>query len=1004
VNVCRSLVGFFFFLSAAGCVFAANEPPAFSRRVWQSADGLPEDFVQALARTGDGYLWIGTSGGLVKFDGVRFTLFNRENQAALHDDSIYALLSGRDGSLWIGTEGGGLVRYLRGEFHAFGSGEGLTSGFVRVLYEDHAGTLWVGTDNGLFRMEQGRLVRVDGQNGIPQMMVHAISEDGHGNLLFGGEGMLVLGSHGAAYFASKESAADNSVRTIVRTSDGTIWVGTISGLRKLENWNGGNTFLVPRILNGNVCVMLESHTRDFWVGTYGTGVFLYRGGKMQQFSAPVLPHNNVLSLLDDGEGDIWIGTQGGLLRLSPSAAVTANTADGTPQSINTIYQDPSGTLFVAALNGRLYRVTNQMLTGVDLPPGAQGLPVRNVFRDSTGALWMGTDGQGALRISDAGSGRLANSPMVRFSRNDGMVNDFVRAFAEDRDGGIWIGTDGGLSRWKNGQFQNFGLKSGLVYESIRSIYSDRDGNVWVGTDGGLSRYANGTFSTPPALDQLRGQKIWAIHQDSGGSLWFGTHGAGLFFLKDGQLVQFTPKQGLPSSKIHYITEDNQDNLWMSTPSGIVSVARRDLESLASEDLDAQKQHRRPERRQVAFRVFGISEGLSTNQMNGGVQPAGAVTPSGEFWFPSAKGAVCIGHEMPEPGRASPVLVEQALADGRDVPFDGGLKLAPGNGKLEIQYTAIRLRSPETIRFKYWLENLDPDWTDAGQRRIAYYTNVPAGDYRFHVIAYEINDPRVATEQILSIHWQPHFYQTRWFVGLCVLALLSAVAGAYFVHVRNLGKRFAAVLEERNRLAREMHDTLIQGCVGVSALLEAASRAQDVSPAISHELVDRARDEVRAAVDEARLAVWNLRQGSGSGEDLVRSVSELASRTSLETGIPIHFSTSGAPFALGAEGERSLLMMIREAITNALRHAAPTNVTVSLMFDRESIEARVEDNGCGFDPARVRVANGAGHYGLIGMRERVEKLGGEYSLDSAPGKGTRVRLRIPSDHRPAPQKL
>jgi signal transduction histidine kinase len=383
-------------------------------------------------------------------------------------------------------------------------------------------------------------------------------------------------------------------------------------------------------------------------------------------------------------------------------------------------------------------------------------------------------------------------------------------------------------------------------------------------------------------------------------------------------------------------------------------------------------------------------------MNGGVQPAGALTAAGQLWFPSTKGAVRIEPDGPDLGGAPPVLIERALADSRDVPLGAGLRLAPGEGKLEIHYTAIRLRSPERTRFKYWMEGFDPDWTDAGQRRVAYYTNLPPGDYRFHVVAYDMNDPGNAAEQTLSLHWQPHFYQTAWFLALCALLVLTAVWGLYRLHVRNLRRRFAAVLDERNRLAREMHDTLIQGCVGVSALLEAASSAQDVSPGISRELLDRARSEVRAAVDEARLAVWNLRQGSGSGAGLVRAVSQLTHRISLETGIPVTFESSEAPPALGAEGERSLLMLIREALYNAVRHAAPKHLSVRLSFDRGGLYVEIVDDGCGFDPAVIFSSEGR-HYGLIGMRERVEKLGGEFLLTSSPGKGTQVHLSIPLAH-------
>jgi signal transduction histidine kinase len=378
-------------------------------------------------------------------------------------------------------------------------------------------------------------------------------------------------------------------------------------------------------------------------------------------------------------------------------------------------------------------------------------------------------------------------------------------------------------------------------------------------------------------------------------------------------------------------------------------------------------------------------------MNGGVQPAGALLPSGELWFPSAKGAVRIEQNGPDRRSAPPALIEQVLADDRPAPFSKDLILEPGQGKLEIHYTAIRLRSPDRVRFKFRMEGFDHEWTDAGQRRVAYYTNLPAGNYRFRVMAYEMDDPRGATEQVLNIEWRPHFYERAWFLALCALFGLAVAWGWYRLHVRNLRQRFAAVLEERNRLAREMHDTLIQGCVGVSALLEAASSAREVSPSISDELLDRARNEVRVTVDEARLAVWNLRQSFGE-EGLAPAISQLTRRLSLETGIPIRFESSGAPLGLGAESERSLLMIVREALQNALRHAAPKHVSVELSSDRHGLQVEIQDDGRGFDLSILNSPNGQ-HYGLIGMRERAEKLGGRLFLTSAPGKGTQVRLSV-----------
>jgi ligand-binding sensor domain-containing protein/signal transduction histidine kinase len=949
-------------------------PPSYSRRIWQSADGLPEDLAQAVAQTPDGYLWVGTSGGLVRFDGVRFTVFDHGTAPAFRDDSVYALLTARDGTLWAGTEGGGLVRYQRGAFRAFGAAEGLTNGFVRVIFEDRSGRLWIGTDGGLFLMNGESLHRVDGRPGVPEMNVHAIWEDRRGRLLVGGWGLLVLAGEEAAYHRSRETLADNSIRTLRETADGALWIGTISGLRRIEGGLRGDPFAAPRLLDGvNVSYLHEGRDGQLWVGTYGRGVMRRRGGRWARLAAPSgLPHDNVLALFEDGEQNVWVGTQGGLMRLSPGAAATITGADGAPLSISTVYEDRPGELLVTALNGRLLRVAGQALVPVPLPPPLRHLTVRNVFRDSRGWLWLGTDGQGVAV--------LRGGAVQRYSMEQGLVNDFVRAFCEDR-GGVWIGTDGGLSHWRGGTFTSYSSPAGLVYGSIRRLLLDRAGRLWVATDGGLSRFESGAFVADPLLEGLRGQKVWALHEDPEGGLWIGTQAGGLFLLKDGGLSRFTMEHGLPSNKVHFIVEDAAGSLWMTGPSGVVSVSRRELVALRADPGRA-----------LAVRVYGTAEGLSTSQMNGGVQPAGALTAAGELWLPSTKGVVRLAPGLAEQAGPLRVVVEQVVADGRPVPAEGDIVLPPGGGKLEVHYTAVRLRAPERLRFKYRLEGFDDGWTAAGSRRVAYYTNVPSGRYRFHVVAYELNAPGQAAEQVFAIEWSPHFYETAWFLALAAVAVLGTAWGVYRLHVRSLRRRFAAVLEERSRLAREMHDTLIQGCVGVSTLLEAASQAQEVSPALGHELLDRARAEVRAAVDEARLAVWNLRHGSQGG-GLVDEVSRLLDRVGAEGGLAVELETSGAPVALPAGVQGSLLMLIREAVQNAVRHAAARKLAVRLRFEPRSLQVAIEDDGHGFDSSSAAAEEGR-HYGLIGMRERVAEVGGEFHLQSAPGRGTSVSLRVP----------
>jgi ligand-binding sensor domain-containing protein len=957
---------------------------SYSRRIWQSPDGLPEDFAQALAQTPDGHLWIGTSGGLVRFDGVRFTVFNATSEPAFKGASVYSLLTARDGTLWAGTEGSGLVRYRDGAFRIFGALEGLTNLFVRVVFEDRHGTIWVGTDRGLFRFEGTALRRIDGHGDVPSMSVHTICEDRNGRILVGGRGLLVLDGDRTHYYRSDSTLADNSIRTIRESRDGAVWIGTVSGLRRIDGGVRGNPFLVQRTVDGtNISMLYESTSGQMWIATYGRGLMRFdKSGLLTLTSPASLPHDNVLAVFEDAEGNVWVGTQGGLLRLRASAAHTITVVDGVPLSINTIYEDPHGALFVAALNGRLFQVSRQTLVPVDLPARLEDLPIRNVFRDSRDRLWIGTDGQGVAHVD----GRT----VLRHTMKDGLVNDFVRAFCEDREGGIWIGTDGGLSYWRSGAFHNFTTSNGLVYSSIRVLLLDRGGTLWVATDGGVSRIRSGAVIADPALDRLRGHRVWALHEDAGGGVWIGTQGAGLFLLKDGRLTQFTTEHGLPSDKIHFIGEDRQGYLWMSGPGGVASVLRADLETTGGNPS-----------RHVAVRVYGTTEGLNTNQMTGGVQTAGVITSTGEVWLPSAKGAVRIVPEPPERRTPVSLSIEQVIADGRPVPSATELTLPPGDGKLEIHYTSIRLGTPERVRFKYWMENFERDWTLAGQRRVAYYTNIPPGSYRFHVAAYETNDPQNATVTVMNIGLRPHFYRTRWFLALCVLTLATSGGGAYWLHVRSIRRQFAAVLDERSRLAREMHDTLIQGCVGVSTLLEAASHAQEISPNLGGELLDRARSEVRAAVDEARLAVWNLRRGSPHGDRLVPAVSQLARRMALEAGIDIRVQAEGSPVALGSETEGSLLMLIREALQNAIRHAAPRNLSVVLGFDRKRLRVEIEDDGLGFDPG-ADDSEDSHHYGIVGMRERVERLDGEFHLASSPGKGTRVHLSIPLSKSPKAQ--
>ncbi|MGH9351276.1 MAG: sensor histidine kinase, partial [Terriglobia bacterium] len=583
-------------------------------------------------------------------------------------------------------------------------------------------------------------------------------------------------------------------------------------------------------------------------------------------------------------------------------------------------------------------------------------------------------GQGVVAIK--------NQSVTEYTTRQGLVNDFIRAFCEDRHGNLWIGTDGGVSRWDGKSFKNFSTADGLAYPSVRAIVRSKDGDLWVGTDGGLSRIHNGLFVSDPVLDRLRGDQILAIHEDDQGELWLGTDGNGLFRLKDGKLAHYTVKCGLPDDNIYQILQDRYRSLWFSGRAGIFQISLQNLDS----NVDCKPG-------MLAPTIYGSSEGSEAGEVNGGVQPAGSSTRSGALWFPTIKGAIRIEPDQVRSSRQPKALIEQVIADGRNLPLKPPSRIPPGQGKLEIHYTAPSLHAPEHIRFKYRLEGFDRQWTDAATRRVAYYTNLPPGNYRFRVVAFDNDAPAEGSEADFPFDWQAHFYQTAWFYALCAL-LVGAMGWAGFrIHMAQTKARYSAVLAERSRLAREMHDTVIQGCVGVSTLLEAASSFEQPPPEMTRDLLDRARVQVRQTLNEAREAVWNLRYASIEAHGIVPALSQLAQRLADEGGVEVRAQAAGTPAPLSPQMTSNLLLVAREAARNALTHANPKTVMICISFARKKVCMEITDDGCGFDLASS-LSNPNGHYGIVGMRERIEQLGGQLRLESRPGKGTRVTATIP----------
>ena len=948
---------------------ASGEEWNYTIRSWQSQDGLPEETVQAFAQTPDGSLWVGTSGGLLRFDGARFHLFAHENTPAFGENSVFCMLAARDGRLWIGTDGSGLIEWRNGVFHAYPAEEGQTADFVRALAEDHNGLLWVATDDGLFWAKDGRMVRADKPLGLPVFNVHAVLEDSTGRIWVGGSRLYSLKDGQHREYSLPDNDSRNKVKSFLQTADGVIWVGTVGGLYRLRP--GQDRFEPVPGVSGTIRSLREAPNGELWAGAIGEGIFRIRGNRVTRLQAPSpLVSNTVLSIFADADRNLWIGTQAGMMRLSRTPVRVLALPTAADSDFGTVALDTDGSLWAAS--NQLVHVQGGHAAAFRFP-GLGEERVRNVLRSRDGSLWIGTDGSGVYRLSAQGT--------KHFTTHEGLVNNFVRVFLESKDGTMWIGTDNGVSHLDRGVFHNYTSQNGLAYNSIRSLLENRDGTIWIGTEHGLSQFRNGEFLHDAMTAALGDEKVWALHQDQDGGMWIGTRAHGLYRYRNGQLSHYTTANGLASDSIYCILEDKQGHFWFSGPLGVMLLDRGELDAQA-----------RNKEQLLSLRIFRADEGGKPAQFYGGTQPAGALTKTGEAWFPTSQGLWSIRPDELEHPFISNLNIDTMTVDGRPVSLAGKLDLDAGSDRVEIAYEPVLLRSQEGLRFRYKLDRYDRNWTYAGaQQRLATYTNLPAGQYTFLVEAWETDHPGHTARASINFVKKPYFYRTPWFVALCVVLVGLVSILAYQVRMKQIHGRFKAVLAERTRLAREMHDTLIQGCVSISALLEAASSGEVDDNESRLHLIDYAATQIRATVDEARQAVWNLRGDEHTLVDLEAALQRMAERIGREHEVKMVYRVAGKPFGINLPATHELMMVAREAVFNAILHGHAKNVEAEICYAGESLSLTVKDDGEGFDAAE---AFSDGHFGLRGMQERIHRFEGEFEIESIPRQGTRVRVEIP----------
>ncbi|HKX28695.1 MAG TPA: two-component regulator propeller domain-containing protein [Blastocatellia bacterium] len=956
----------------------------FSFDQWEAKQGLPNSEVQAIAQTRDGYLWLGTQEGLARFDGAHFTVFDRRNTREIKHSNVQCLIEGGDGSLWIGTLGG-LVRLKDGKFASFTTKEGLAHDFINSLYEDHEGRLWIGTfGGGLDCFKGGRFTHYTARDGLANDFVSAITEDHTGNLWIGTQGGLdCFKNDRFIHYTTREGLPNNQIWATYESRDRSLWIGTSGGLVQLKNGKF-TTYLPPHDpSHKTVKAIYEDAAGALWIGTYGGGLNRLLDGKFHSFTTGEgLSHDFVCSIYQDREGSIWIGTEGGgLNRLRDDKFVTYTTKEGlTSDSARTVYQSRDGAIWIGTSGGGVSRLKDGHFSHYTTRDGLADDLVFALFEDRSGVMWFGTN---------SGLCRLKYGRFTTYTMKDGLSHDMVRAIFEDRAGRLWVGTRGGLDCLQDGKFTNY-TGRGFPSNAVRLIYEDRAGDLWIGGNKGLSRFKDGRFTTYTTEQGLSHNFAYTMIEDHAedhdGTFWIGTYGGGLNRLRHGKFTRFTTKEGLFDDIVLQVLDDRRGNLWMSCNKGVFRVDKRQLNDYADGKISA-----------INSVSYGLSDGMKSPECSGSSQPAGWRTIDGRLWFPTTKGMAVID---PATTRIDPfppqVQIENVVADDQTTTLTGKtepVRFAPGTVRLEINYSGISLSAPDKVRFRYRLDGFDHDWIDAGARRAAYYTNLPPGSYSFRVMAGNNDGVWNETVALSRFDLAPHFYQRSWFFLLCATLIAGIGWTIHRIRLRQLQSRFSAVLNERNRIAREMHDTLIHGIVGASALLGAVAKLVAVSPQQAHDYLEMARVELKNSLDEVRAAVSSLREQTGEMSNLPAGINSLMQRLTAGETVSAQCVIRGEQQTLPDEIAENLLRIGREAIVNAIRHSAASRIVAEMRFDPHQFELDITDNGVGFDPERTR-ANGSPHFGLIGMRERAAVIGGELILESQPGAGTKVLVRVP----------
>jgi ligand-binding sensor domain-containing protein/signal transduction histidine kinase len=936
---------------------------------WQTDGGLPQNSVTCIAQTRDGYLWVGTANGLARFDGVRFTTFRVGDSLGLRSNRILCLYEDTGGALWVGTEGGGLARYERGQFTSLTSADGLASDTVLCLGEDQAGALWVGTDSGLNRRQGGNLTTFYKTDGLPDDRVNAICQPGGEPLLFATEKGLSLFNRDllATVQTAWPAAAYRQVRFLRTDREGSLWMGGDAGLFQSRAGGAPASDQTLQVWQQAVLSFIERSAGEIWFGT-SQGEIL----RLASRGNSVVPERvwevqlPVTALCEDREGNLWIGTAGdGLhrlkhrqLRLLPLPELPA--ANWPP----CFFETPKGELRFLAGTKELYRHTADGFALLEPLPLPNGVMVQTVQPTFAGELWIGTLRDGLFQWADG--------VLRQFSERDGLSDSAIEVLRAEEDGGVWLGTrNGGLNHFKDRVVTRFNTPWGFYGNYACALERDAQGQLWIGTTGdGLFQLKEGRFTAYTEAAGLLSAQIRTLHADPDDSLWVGT-ARGLCRVKSGRVTAFAAESGVPQEAVLQLRSDGEGNLWVGSANRIYRATKQQLAAYA----EGRTRH-------VTVVQYGREDGLPGIQCLPQIQSRNWPEGAGGVWFATTRGMVVVDRGgQPWNQLPPPVVLENVLVENVDVPFDDGVRVAPGKDSLRFEYTALSLSAPGKVSFRYQLENFDRDWSEASVSRAARYPKVPPGDYVFRVVACNNDGVWNETGASVAITVMPFWWETVWFR----LAVIAAVAVIFVSLYRSRQARRRELERLRVRIAGDLHDDIGSSLWSITLLSRMLAKHGKVGAEERQDLEEIHRIANQTA-NSIRDIIWLINPAFDTVQDLVLRTKDFAA--TLLRGVEYRLQCEGTVLTrkLPFDFRQNLFLFFKEALTNVARHAHATAVDVQIEESGKQWRLTIQDNGAGFDPAKAPSGNG-----LRNLRARAAKMGAELEIRSQPGQGTALVL-------------